>query len=301
MYAAIDLGSNSFHLLIARLHDQHLEQYDRYSDKVQLAEGLVSTGSLSKAAMDRAFDCLDELRHHLDCYDVQAVRAVGTYALRSAKNAAAFVEQAEVVLGVPIQVLTGESEARLIYQGIYRSQRLNSSALTVDIGGGSTEFAIGSGATLDFSISEDMGCVTLRDQYFHPNKVRVSDYEQALADVAQWVQLPASAIDEFKWTEAWGSSGTMKAVARILNALHGCGFVIQRARLHALAKHMLSHRSYSALRYPYLNEDRKSTILPGIAIISQLMDELAIEELNVSRASLREGMVWKMATGEAFD
>ncbi len=295
MYAAIDLGSNSFHLLIARVSPQGIEEFDRYSEKVQLAENLVGNGRLSSSAMDRAFECLHELRQHLSWFDVDGVCAVGTHALRVASNATQFVEQAEKVLGMPIEVLSGEMEAQLIYQGVQLSQRLERKALIIDIGGGSTEFALGEGSEVRLLLSEQMGCVTLRDQYFDRRLIRQSDFQQAEIDVAQWVQLPASQLDEYEWEEVWGSSGTMKAVARILNGLHGCGFIIRRNELRSLLADMLSKQSYSDLNYPNLNEDRKSTILPGIAIIMQLMDELNIETLNVSKASLREGLIWEMA------
>lgn len=296
MYAAIDLGSNSFHLLIARTHKHGIEEYDRYSSKVQLAEGLIDSGRLGKAAMSRAFDCLAEFRAHMSWYELYDVEAVGTFALREARNSAEFVAQAEELLGLPIAVLTGEQEAELIYQGVRSKEDLRQSALVIDIGGGSTEFAIGSGDNIDLLFSESMGCVTLRDQYFHESLVRRSDFQQALEDVAQWVQLPACRLDEHQWQEAWGSSGTLKAVARILNGLHGCGYCIHRPQLHSLVDDMLKRKRYVDLSYPFLNDDRKSLILPGIAIISELMDELKIETLNVSQASLREGLVWKMAS-----
>ena len=296
MYAAIDLGSNSFHLLIARIHKHGIEEYDRYSNKVQLAEGLIDSGRLSQLAMSRAFDCLHELRAHMSWYDLYDVEAVGTFALREARNSAEFVAKAEAVLGLPITVLTGEQEAELIYRGVQSKEDLSQSALIIDIGGGSTEFAIGSGESIELLFSESMGCVTLRDQYFHETLIRRIDFQQAAEDVAQWVQLPACILDEHSWQEAWGSSGTLKAIARILNGLHGCGYCIHRPQLHSLLEDMLKRRRYADLNYPFLNDDRKSLILPGIAIITKLMDELRIETLNVSQASLREGLVWKMAS-----
>ncbi len=296
MYAAIDLGSNSFHLLIARTHKHGIEEYDRFSEKVQLAEGLIDSGRLSSAAMTRAFDCLTELRNHMSWYDLYDVEAVGTFALREARNAAEFVAQAESVLGLAITVLSGEQEAELIYRGVQGKEDLSQSSLVIDIGGGSTEFAIGTAEQIDVLFSLSMGCVTLRDQYFHDTLIRRGDFQQAMEDVSQWVQLPACQLDEHHWQEAWGSSGTLKALARILNGLHGCGYCIHRPQLHSLAEDMLKRKRYSELNYPFLNDDRKSLILPGIAIITELMDELGIDTLNVSQASLREGLVWKMAS-----
>lgn len=295
MFAAIDLGSNSFHLLIARSNETGVEQYDRYSSKVQLAEGLVDSGRLSQGAMIRGFECLSELSDHLGWFDVHAINAVGTHALRVASNSREFLEKAEQALGVPIDVLSGEQEAELIYRGVKHSQQLNQHALVIDVGGGSTEFSLGEGDRIDLSFSEQMGCVTLRDQYFPAGRIHTSDFRDALVDVRQWVQLPASQLDGYTWSTAWGSSGTMKAIARILNGLHGCGYVIERNQLHSLTKNMLAHRKIENLNYPGLNDDRKSVILPGIAIVSEMMDELRINELKVSQASLREGLIWRMA------
>ncbi|MFK8018697.1 MAG: hypothetical protein AB8B86_02920 [Pseudomonadales bacterium] len=295
MFAAIDLGSNSFHLLIARANVHGIEQFDRFSSKVQLAEGLVDSGRLTAAAMHRGYECLEELRDHLNWFDVRAVRAVGTHALRVASNAPQFVRAAEKILKVPIEVLSGELEAKLIYEGLHASQNLQSSVLVIDIGGGSTEFALGESDQLNLTFSEEMGCVTLRDQYFADGNINRENYNAAVIDVRQWVQLPASQLDGHDWSAVWGSSGTLKAVARMLNGLHGCGFVIQRHQLLALTKDMLRRRNVANLHYPYLNDDRKSVIIPGIIIINELMDELGIETILVSQASLREGLVWQMA------
>lgn len=295
MYAAIDLGSNSFHLLIARAHSHGIEQYDRFSEKVQLAEGLVETGKLSTEAMERGWQNLIEIRDHLSWYDISAVRAVGTYALRAAKNAPDFLRKAEKLLGYPIEVLDGEEEARHIYNGVQFAEGLVSDALVIDIGGGSTEFALGKGYEIERLFSEEMGCVTLRDTFFDSQAILRRDFDEASEDVRQWIQLPASKLDAHTWNQVWGSSGTMKAVARMLNGLHGCGFLINRAQLRSLMEDILRRRRYSALSYPFLNDDRKSVILPGMIIIAELMDELSIETLHVSQASLREGLVWDMA------
>ena len=295
MFAAIDLGSNSFHLLIARANEQGIEPFDRYGSKVQLAEGLVDSGRLTAAAMQRGYECLEELRDHLNWFDVREVRAVGTHALRVASNASQFVRDAEKILKVPIEVLSGEMEAKLIYEGLHAGQQLQGSVLVIDIGGGSTEFALGESDQLNLTFSEEMGCVTLRDQYFADGRINRENYDDAVNDVRQWVQLPASQLDGHEWSEVWGSSGTLKAVARMLNGLHGCGFVIHRHQLRALIKDMLRRRSAANLHYPDLNDDRKSVIIPGVIIINELMDELGIETIRVSQASLREGLVWQMA------
>ena len=302
MYAAIDLGSNSFHFLLANVkggiacsdEQQSIETVESYSDKVQLAKGLSAGGYMTEEAMQRGFVCLAEMRIKIQNIDVSEVRVVATYALRTAANASDFLRRAEQILGLPIDVLSGEEEAHFIYKGLQRSQKLEDSNLVVDVGGGSTEFAFGCEQKSTLLFSEPIGVVTLRERFFADNIIRRADYLHAKAYVARWVHKPAAQIEGHHWSQAWGTSGTMKAIARILNGLNGCGYIIEKPQLDALLEDVLSHGSVAALNYRGLNERRAPLLLSGIAIVSELMEELAIDSMKVSLASLREGVIWQM-------
>lgn len=294
MFATIDLGSNSFHLLIAEFTDDGFKQHDRFSSKVQLAENLAANGELCDAAMQRGYDCLHKLKEHLTRFDVEHYKAVGTFALRTASNAPDFLDQARQILGTDVEVLSGEDEARLIYKGLQRSQQLQEDILVIDIGGGSTEFAAGCGQETRFLRSEAMGCVTLRDRFFDGTKIEASAYEAALSFAQDWAQKNLVQVSQQEWQQAWGTSGTMKAVARIMDGVYRCGYRIQRGQLASVCQDMLQQEDVQQLQYKGLNDDRRRLILPGIAIITALLDVLDIDVLDVGTASLREGVLWSM-------
>ncbi len=294
MYAAIDLGSNSFHFLLANVDQQSIQAVDSYSDKVQLAKGMSASGALTNEAMLRGYECLKQMREQLNGVNIEEVRAVATYALRTASNAAGFLEQAEEILGLPIAVLSGEEEAQYIYKGLQRSQQLENENLVVDIGGGSTEFALGCDQKASLLFSEPIGVVTLREKFFADDQIRLTDYQLAREYVAQWVNIPAAQLDGNSWAQAWGTSGTMKAIAKVLKALHGSDYVIDKPRLDELLEDVLSRETVADLDYKGLSERRAPLLLSGIAIVSELMEELAIDSLKVSLASLREGVIWTM-------
>jgi exopolyphosphatase/guanosine-5'-triphosphate,3'-diphosphate pyrophosphatase len=219
---------------------------------------------------------------------------VGTFALRTASNASVFLAEAEKILGTEVEVLSGQDEARLIYKGLQRSQHLNDEILVIDIGGGSTEFAVGCGDETRFLISEAMGCVTLRDRFFEKDKIDKAAFDAARAFAREWALENLGDVRQQQWRQAWGTSGTMKAVARIMDGVYRCGYRIQRGQLASVLADMLEQDDVRKLQYKGLNDDRRRLILPGIAIISELLDVLEIDVLEVGTASLREGVLWSM-------
>lgn len=294
MFATIDLGSNSFHLLIAEFTDDGFKQHARFSRKVQLAENLSETGVLSEAAMQRGRDCLEDLVKQMKKHEVLRYKAVGTFALRVASNAELFLQDAQRILNIPVQVLSGNEEASLIYQGLQKSQRLDQKVLVIDIGGGSTEFAVGQGAQTEYLVSESIGCVTLRDQFFAEDDLSQEAFDAASAYARDWAEASLSDVKAQQWQQAWGTSGTMKAVARIMDGVYRCGYRIERGQLASVLADMLQQDDVRKLQYKGLNDDRRRLIMPGLAIISALMSVLDIEVLDVGTASLREGVLWSM-------
>ena len=167
--AAVDLGSNSFHMVVAQLSHGQLQVIDRLRDRVALAEGLDEERNLSGQAVERAIACLERFGQRLRGMPTGAVRAVGTNTLRRARNARAFLARAEQALGFPIEVIPGLEEARLIYLGVAHSRADDSQRrLVVDIGGGSTEIILGEGADTIGADSLHMGCVSWSLRFFAP-------------------------------------------------------------------------------------------------------------------------------------
>ncbi|MGL5285584.1 MAG: exopolyphosphatase, partial [Aeromonas sp.] len=160
LYAAVDLGSNSFHMIIAHLSEGRFRIIDRIKERVRLAEGMDAQKRMSAEAMARGLSCLSLFAERLANIRPDHVRIAGTYTLRRASNARDFVLQASQLLHHPIEVISGQEEARLIYQGVAHTQHVEGQVLVVDIGGGSTEIIIGEGFSPLALTSRKMGCVS---------------------------------------------------------------------------------------------------------------------------------------------
>ena len=166
LLAALDLGSNSFHLIIARMKNGLLEPVKKIKHRVKLRAGLNKENELNCEAILRAVSSLKELGNILQESDVEKVRVVATHTIREANNRNAFLTLAEQALCFPIEVISGCEEARLIYQGVVRSEALLDRSLVIDIGGGSTEIVVGEGCDTLYRESKSMGCISFTERYF---------------------------------------------------------------------------------------------------------------------------------------
>ena len=179
LLAAIDLGSNSFHLLIAKIDNGEIRPVVTRGEKVQLAAGL-KNGLLDHEAVSRGLHCLAQFRQVLDTLQPGSIQVVGTNALRAAKNASEFIKQGSKVLGHSIQTISGREEARLIYLGVAHTLADDHQArLVIDIGGGSTEFIIGQRFDSKLLESLHIGCVSYREQFFPGEKISIKRFEKA--------------------------------------------------------------------------------------------------------------------------
>src|SRR3954471_16303453 len=169
--AAVDLGSNSFHLEIGRVVDRQIYPLDAVREVVRLGGGLTVEKRIDRATQAAALDALAKFAERLRGFPRQAVRAVGTNALRVAKNSGQFLREARAALGFPIEVISGREEARLIYLGVAHAVPSAQRRLVVDIGGGSTEFVIGSGLEPQLMESLYMGCVSYSLKYFPEGRI----------------------------------------------------------------------------------------------------------------------------------
>lgn len=215
--AAVDLGSNSFHLEVGRVVDDQIYPLDTLKDPVRLASGLTPDKHLDEAAQQRALETLSRFGERLRGFHPDAVRVVATNTLRVAKNAAAFLPQAEASLGFPIEVIAGREEARLIYIGAAHALPTSrSKRLVVDIGGGSTEFIVGKKVTPMLMESLYMGCVSYSLRFFPDGKIDKKRFGEAEVSAAREVQLIAQDYRQLGWSEAAASSGTARAIADLL-------------------------------------------------------------------------------------
>lgn len=290
--AAIDLGSNSFHLQVSRVEGDQLFYLDALKDPVRLAAGLTEDKKLDAPAQKRALRCLARFGERLHGMPAGAVRAVGTSALRVAKNAPAFLDKARAALGFEIEIVAGREEARLIYLGVSHSLPLTQAPrLVVDIGGGSTECILGMGYEPLERESLRMGCVGYSRQFFAAGVFDKTAFKLAETAARMEIQAVASSFRAGVWDEAVGSSGTAKALGEICRANGFSDGAITLDGLKGLREQLLKAGTLAALDIPGLRPDRQPVIAGGLAVMLALFQELGIDTMTTAQSAMREGIL----------
>ena len=293
--AAADLGSNSFHLAVGRVVDDQIYPLDSLRETVRLGTGLTSDRNLDEKAQERALAALKGFAERLAGMPREAVRIVGTNALRVAKNSRQFLKRAEQVLGFPIEVISGREEARLIYLGVVHSLPLAShNRLVIDIGGGSTEFIIGHKVKTKEVESLYMGCVSYTAQFFGDGRIDKKSLKQAELAAREQVQAIATRYEREGWKEAVGSSGTARSIAEVLQKNGQADGTITAAGLAWLREQLLAAGDLRKVELPGLRDDRIPVVAGGVAIMSGIFDELGLEEMTVASGALRDGVLWDL-------
>lgn len=292
--AAVDLGSNSFRLQVAKVEGEQLYMLDGLREPVRLAAGLTADNQLDEVAQQRALTALARFGERLRDLPPGAVRVVGTNSLRVAENAAEFIAKAEKVLGFPIEVIAGREEARLIYMGVAHGlPQSDDQLLVMDIGGGSTEFIIGHGLTPLKLESLYMGCVSFSARYFPDGKITKQNMAQA--ELAARSELQSIVADyRGQWQKAIGSSGTAKALTEILELNGYSKGGITREGLDALRAHMIRVGDVQKLALIGLRPDRLPALAGGFAIMYAAFDELGITQMQLGLSALREGVLYDL-------
>jgi exopolyphosphatase/guanosine-5'-triphosphate,3'-diphosphate pyrophosphatase len=295
MYAAVDLGSNSFRLHVGTHDGEAIRVVKSMREPIRLAAGLDAGGNLTGPAMQSALACLRQFRAALAGFRLDAVRVVATSAWRLAKNGAAFLPAAEQAIGYPIEIISGEEEGRLIYMGVANSlANPGERRLVIDIGGGSTELILGRGLDIDRVESFSVGTVKQSLSFFVGGHVDAGSFEAAILSARSQFEDAAPPYHPQNWRNAYGSSGTIRALAEIIarNSL-GDGRLTPAA-LDALKRRFIEFGHVSKIDMPGLRPDRASTIIGGLAILIALVTELGIEQLAPVEAGLRMGVMWDL-------
>lgn len=296
--AAVDLGSNSFHLQIGRVVDDQVYPLDTIKEPVRLASGLTPEKILDEVAQARALETLCRFGERLRGFKPDAVRAVATNTLRVAKNARVFLPLAEQALGFPIEVIAGREEARLIYIGAAHAlPPTRNKRLVVDIGGGSTEFIIGKKVDPLVMESLYMGCVSYSMRFFPDAKIDKKRFAEAELSAAREVQLIAQDYRQLGWTEAAASSGTARAIADLLEMNHlnpGNVTGITHEGLAKLRNMLIRAGTASELKLAGLRTERVPVLPGGVAIMSAIFSELGIERMIYSEGALRLGVLYDL-------
>lgn len=295
IYAALDLGSNSFHLLIARCENGKLEVLDRHKEMVRLASGLQDDGALSDKIIERALESLSRFAERIRSTPYADARVVGTNTLRAATNSDVFLARAEALLGTTIHIISGIEEARLIFRGVAADLAPESRRLVIDIGGGSTELILGTRQPIALE-SLEMGCVSFSRQFFAGGKLSNKRYREALAAARIEAQEYVRTFGAENWSEAIGSSGTVRAVESVLEA-QGLAddHSITPAGLEALSELVTAVKSVDELKLAGLGDERRDVFVGGLAVLHALFLEFGIQHMHVSNFAVREGLILDLA------
>ncbi|WP_445003531.1 exopolyphosphatase [Halomonas mongoliensis] len=294
--AAIDLGSNSFHLLVANYQEERLQVVARQGEKVQLAAGLDDEGLLDEATMQRALDCLARFAPFVADIAPGQLRVVGTNALRDAANSEALIERAEALLGCRVEIIAGREEARLIYLGAAHALAEEGRRLIVDIGGGSTEFIIGERFEPQALESLRMGCVTFTRRFFDGGEITEKRMRRAeLAALSELANIRRHYL-ALGWEDPVGSSGTIKAAAAVIHAAgDGPEGVITRQGLTALRERLIKFKRLERVSLEGLKPDRARVFPAGIAVLGAIFEAFNLDQMRFADGALREGVLYDMA------
>ncbi len=293
--AAVDLGSNSFHMIVARFSHGQLTIVDRLREMVRLAAGLDEKSGLDPDAQSRALDCLGRFGQRVREIPGGRVRVVGTNALRKARRANKFLEEAESLLGHPIQVISGIEEARLIYLGASHSlPAVGGPQLCVDIGGGSTEIVRGEGNEPQVMESLYMGCVSISERCFGNGKLTARRFDKARTAVRLELEPVKNRFLQTPVSRCAGTSGTIRAASSVLGNGTGERPDITREGLGELIDTLIAAGRVDNLDLPGLSAQRRPVFAGGIAILVEVMDALNIERMAFADGALREGIIYDL-------
>lgn len=294
--AAVDLGSNSFHMVVARVVDGDVQIVDKLRERVGLAEALDKEGNLRSEGIDLALETLTRFGQRLRGLPKDAVRAVGTNTLRKAKNSDKFLSKGKKALGYPIEIISGREEARLVYQGVARSIETDGARrLVVDIGGGSTECIVGENLETLIADSFYMGCVTFSMRFFKGGRISRKRMDAARTGAGVELQSVLSRYKNFGWDQAVGSSGTVLAVANILHMEGWADHAITRKGLKRLTDYMIEAGHVDNLKLEGLAADRAKVLPGGVAVLRAIFEDFGLEQMEASTGALREGLLYDLA------
>ncbi len=300
LYAAIDLGSNSFHMLVVRAMHGQVQTLAKIKRKVRLAAGLDDQYQLSVDAMERGWDCLSLFAERLGGIPPDQIKVVATATLRFAKNADVFLAKGQQILGCPIDVISGEDEAALIYQGVAHTSGQTGRRLVVDIGGASTELVIGTDFTAERLESLEMGCVTFQQKFFPEGMLGQAQFDAA-------IQAAKARLAPFKddyihrgWLHCVGASGSVQAVQEVQIA-RGEDQTVTLARLKQTLADTIACGRLEQLSMPGLSDERKPVFAAGLAILLAIFETLAVSDMEASGGALREGVLYGLIPNGEVD
>ena len=294
LLAAVDLGSNSFHMVVARTVLGQLRIVDRIKENVRLADGL-DRGKLSAEAMARAHDCLERFGQRLAQLPRRRVRAIATNTVRQLAEPQDFLAPAEAALGHAIEVVSGREEARLIWLGVAHGHPTGDRRrLVMDIGGGSTEFIVGAGFEALQRESLQMGCIATTRRFFADGKLSPARWMEARTVIAAEFQQFLASFRQVGWDEVYGSSGTIKAIGDVAEKMRLGRDGIGANAIEAIRERLLTASRIAEIKLPGLSTERRPVIAGGLLILDAAFAELGLAQMQVSEYALREGVLYDL-------
>ncbi len=295
LMAAVDMGSNSFHMVVARMEHGEPRVIDRLRDSVRMAAGLRTDGSLDAEPRARALACLARFGQRIAGVPSMRVRAVATNTVRQLASPQTFLTSAEAALGHPIEVVSGREEGRLIFLGAAHDLPASREPrLVIDVGGGSTEFIIGRGLAPLHTESVQAGCIASTLRFFPGGKITRSRWQRARSEIGVLLQQFAEDYRESGWHDAYGSSGTSKSIGSVIQAMKFSDDGITPDALSAVRDALIAHGQIDTLKLPGLVAERRPVIAGGVIIMEAAFAALGIERLRICESSMREGLLWDL-------
>lgn len=295
LIAAVDMGSNSFHMVVARMEHGEPRVIDRLRDSVRIAAGLRSDGTLEAGRRAAALQCLARFGQRIAGLPSQRVRVVATNTVRRLASPQAFLAAAEAALGHPIEIVSGREEGRLIFLGAAHDLPASREPrLVMDIGGGSTEFIIGRGVAPLHTESVQAGCIASTLRFFPGGKITRKRWQRARGELGVLLQQFVEDYREAGWHDAYGSSGTAKSVGAVVQAMKFSDDGITPSALASLREALLEQGRIDTLKLPGLSEDRAPILAGGVVIFEAAFEALGIERMRISESSMREGLLWDL-------
>ena len=299
LLAAVDLGSNSFRLEIGRFAHGHINRTEYLKETVRQGNGLDADRNLTPEAMQRGWDCLARFGERLAGFKRNQVRAVATQTLREARNRDEFLARAHKILGVPIDVIPGREEARLIYQGVaHMLPQSSERRLVVDIGGRSTEMILGQGLEARTVESYRVGSVAWSMKYFPDGQFNPRAFDTAEIAAKAVLDEACNTYRAGAWDIAYGSSGTIGAVSDVLTAAGWAPGLVTREGLNWLLDRLLKCQSADRLKMEGMKEDRRAVIGGGVSVLRAVFDLLNIEQMQTAQGALRHGVLYDLLDRE---
>ena len=290
-FAALDIGSNSFHFIYARVVDENIQILHSEKYRVKLAQGLDDNDELDDNAITRGIEALNNITNITGKLTRENFRVVATFTLRQAKNAKKFIEAAAKVFPFDIELISGHEEARLIYQGVAHHTPPEIQRLIIDIGGGSTECVIGKNLQTKHLTSLNIGCVSMAKRHFKTGQLTKSAFKNAILDVKQEIEGHVKRFKKAGWQQVLGTSGTIKSIYNIVNARREPPQVVTFAELIALKKQLIGYQNVDNINISALKENRRHILAPGLAVLIGVCEMLDIEGIDYCDYSLREGVL----------